>query len=123
MYIIKIWEFETQVKNWYLVKLVNCAITVELHALFIPVFSLVKELHQELLEVLHKQIYIKSTSGVVKDFQRQGSLRQSKKERDKTSLIKVIATSHMSQGAQEQSREFEIVISIYLYVHYAHANI
>ncbi len=50
----------------------------------------VQELHELLIDELHKQIYIKSTSSVVKGFQRQGSLRQSKK--DKTSLVKQVLT-------------------------------
>ena len=59
---------------------------------------LFQELHELLIDELHKQIYIKSTSSVVKGFQRQGSLRQSKK--DKTSLVKQVLTQN-TQGAEE----------------------
>lgn len=34
-----------------------------------------------MIEELHKQIYVKSVSGLVKGFQRQGSLRASQREK------------------------------------------
>ena len=52
-----------------------------------------------LVDELHKQIYVKSVSGVVKGFQRQGSQRQSGKK-DKTSLVKQVLTGTATEDIQ-----------------------
>ena len=52
-----------------------------------------------LVDELHKQIYVKSVSGVVKGFQRQGSQRQSGKK-DKTSLVKQVLTGAATEDIQ-----------------------
>ena len=55
-----------------------------------------------LVDELHKQIYVKSVSGVVKGFQRQGSQRQSGKK-DKTSLVKQVLTGTATEDIQGEA--------------------
>ncbi len=62
-------------------------------------FPCIKELYELLIDELHKQLYVKSVSGVVKGFQRQGSQRQSGKK-DKTSLVKQVLTGNTGEDLQ-----------------------
>ncbi len=59
-----------------------------------------QELYEMLVDELHKQIYVKSVSGVVKGFQRHGSQRQSGGKKDKTSLVKQVLTGTAADEIQ-----------------------
>ena len=56
-----------------------------------------EELHEMLVDELHRQIYVKSTSSVVKGFQRQGSLRGSNRG-EKVSYLKLALKKSVEQG-------------------------
>ena len=64
-----------------------------------------EELYDILIDELNRQIYQKSTSSVVKGFQRQGSTRQSH-NRDKMSYLK-LALKNSSQANENLSAEEE----------------
>ena len=57
------------------------------------------------MEELHRQIYIKSTSGVVKGFQRQGSLRNSNRG-DKTAVMKAAVPQQSTEADLCKSKFF-----------------
>ncbi len=54
-----------------------------------------------LVDELHKQIYIKSTTSIIKSFQRQGSLRQSQRN-DNISYLK-LALKQATQQAEAEA--------------------
>ena len=67
-----------------------------------------------LVDELHKQIYVKSVSGVVKGFQRQGSQRTSGKK-DKTSLVKQVLTGTAGDDIQGVMHVYLDVMSVTLF--------
>ena len=93
-------------------------VSLILHANF-EKFLVFKELYEMLVDELHKQIYVKSVSGVVKGFQRQGSQRQSGKK-DKTSLVKQVLTGTATEDIQGKGpfRMVSVVAQIWSYVSY-----
>ena len=93
-------------------------VSLILHANF-EKFLVFKELYEMLVDELHKQIYVKSVSGVVKGFQRQGSQRQSGKK-DKTSLVKQVLTGTATEDIQGKGhfRMVSVVAQSWSYVSY-----
>ncbi len=69
-----------------------------------------QELYETLVDELHKQIYVKSVSGVVKGFQRHGSQRMSGGggggggKKDKTSLVKQVLTGMSGDDLHGEER-------------------